>query len=108
AVFGSSWLALRLVPIALSAVTAILVWRVGVRLMGERPAAVAAAIFWIWPPFLIYKLTHQWGFYASGVLYCVLLILLGLRVVERPTTGRGARVGLFVVCARLETQPGAT
>ena len=36
AVFGSSWLALRLVPIALSAVTALLVWRVGLRLMGER------------------------------------------------------------------------
>jgi hypothetical protein len=104
AVFGSSWLALRLVPIALSAVTAILVWRVGLRLMGERPAAVAAAIFWIWPPFLIYKLTHQWGFYASGVLYCVLLILLGLRVVEQPSTLRAAVFGLALGLAGWETE----
>ena len=104
AVFGSSWLALRLVPIALSAVTAILIWRVGLRLMGERPAAVAAAIFWIWPPFLIYKLTHQWGFYASGVLYCVLLILLGLRVVEQPSTLRAAVFGLVLGLAGWETE----
>ena len=68
------------------------------------PAAVAAAIFWIWPPFLIYKLTHQWGFYASGVLYCVLLILLGLRVVEQPSTLRAAVFGLVLGLAGWETE----
>ena len=92
AVFGSGWLALRIVPIALSGVAALVVWRVGRRLFGEPAGAVAGALFWIWPPFVIYKLTHQWGFYASGVVYCGLLILLGLRIAERPDR---VRVGLF-------------
>ena len=103
-IFGSSWLALRIVPICLSAVAALVVWRVGLRLMSARAAQTAAALFWIWPPFLIYKLTHQWGFYASGVLYCVLLLLLGLRVVERPTTGRAALFGLVLGLAVWETE----
>lgn len=91
-VFGSGWLALRIVPIALSAAAALIVWRVGRRTIGEPAAGVAGALFWIWPPFMIDKLTHQYGFYASGVVYCGLLILLALRVVERPDR---VRVGLF-------------
>jgi Dolichyl-phosphate-mannose-protein mannosyltransferase len=89
---GSSWFTLRLVPVALSAVAAVVVWRVGRRTIGEPAAAVAGCLSWIWPPFVIYKLTHQWGFYASGVLYSALLLLLTLRMVERPSK---ARVGLF-------------
>jgi hypothetical protein len=104
AVFDSSWLALRIVPICLSAVAALVVWRVGLRLMSEPAAATAAALFWIWPPFLIYKLTHQWGFYASGVLYCVLLLLLGLRVVEQPNAARAALFGLVLGLAVWETE----
>jgi 4-amino-4-deoxy-L-arabinose transferase-like glycosyltransferase len=91
-VAGSSWLALRVIPILLSAVTALLVWRVGRRTIGEPAAAVAAALFWIWPPFVVFQLTHQQGFYASNVFYCSLLLLLALRVVEQPTR---SRVGVF-------------
>jgi hypothetical protein len=91
-VFGSSWLALRIVPIALSAVAALLVWRVGRRTIGEPAAGIAGALFWIWPPFIIYKLTHQYGFYASDVVYSGLLLLLSLRIVEQPDR---RRVGLF-------------
>ena len=53
---------------------------------------MAGCLSWIWPPFVIYKLTHQWGFYAERALYAALLLLLALRMVERPTRGR---VGLF-------------
>jgi hypothetical protein len=67
---GSGWLALRAVPIALSAVAAVLVWRVGRRTIGEPAATYAAALFWIWPPFLLFQLTHQLGFYGSDVVYC--------------------------------------
>jgi hypothetical protein len=91
-VAGSGWLTLRLVPIALAAITAFVVWRVGRRTIGERAAVVAGCLSWIWPPFVIYKLTHQWGFYASGMLYSALLLLLALRMVERPAKGR---VGVF-------------
>jgi hypothetical protein len=91
-VAGSSWVALRLVPIALSACAAVVIWRVGLRTIGSPAAAVAACLSWVWPPFVIYKLTHQWGFYASGLLYSALLLLLALRMVERPSR---ARVGTF-------------
>jgi hypothetical protein len=89
---GSSWLALRMIPIALSAVAALLVWRVGRRTIGEPAALVAAGVFWIWPPFVLYQLVHQQGFYASNVVYCGLLLLLALRLVERRDR---TRVGLF-------------
>jgi dolichyl-phosphate-mannose-protein mannosyltransferase len=89
---GSSWVSLRLVPVALSAVAAVVIWRVGRRTIGEPAAAVAGFLSWIWPPFVIYKLTHQWGFYASGLVYSALLLLLTLRMVERPSK---ARVGVF-------------
>ena len=92
-VAGSGWLTLRLVPIALSAVTAVVVWRVGRRTIGEPAAVVAGCVSWIWPPFVIYKLTHQWGFYASGTLYTGLLLLVTLRMVERPTKMRIASSG---------------
>ena len=93
---GSSWLTLRLVPIALSVVAAIVVWRVGRRTIGEPAAGVAGGLAWIWPPFVIYKLTHQWGFYASGTLYSALVLLLTLRLAERPSKARAGTFGLVV------------
>jgi hypothetical protein len=103
AVAGSSWAALRIVPIVLNAVAAVLVWRVGRRTIGEPAASVAAALFWIWPPFLVYQLTHQNGFYASNVVYCSLLLLLALRVVERPSPGRVGLFGLVIGLAFWQT-----
>jgi 4-amino-4-deoxy-L-arabinose transferase-like glycosyltransferase len=100
---GSSWLALRIVPIALGAVAALLVWRVGRRTIGEPAAAVAAAVFWIWPPFVVYQLTHQQGFYASNAVYCGLLLLLALRVVERPDRNRMGLFGLVLGLAFWQT-----
>lgn len=92
AVFGPSWIALRMVSFVLVGVAALVVWRVGLRTIGKHQAAVAACIYWVWPPFLLYHLGHEYGFYASGVTYCGLILLLGLRIVERPTR---LRVGLF-------------
>jgi hypothetical protein len=91
-VAGSSWFTLRIVPIVLAAVAAVLVWRVGRRTIGEPAATVAGCVAWLWPPFVVYKLTHQQGFYASGVLYTALVLLLTLRMVDRPSS---ARVGAF-------------
>ncbi|MGZ4387316.1 MAG: glycosyltransferase family 39 protein, partial [Gaiellaceae bacterium] len=94
--FGSSWLLLRLLPMILDGVAALVLWRVGRRTIGEPAAAAAAAVFWTWPPFVIYKLTHQWGFYASGVLYCALILLLALRLIEQPTRTRAGVFGLVL------------
>jgi Dolichyl-phosphate-mannose-protein mannosyltransferase len=103
AIAGSSWLALRLVPIALSAVASLLIWRVGRRTIGERGAAVAAALFWLWPGFNVFQLTHAYDFYASDVVYCSLLLLLALRVVERPDRLRVATFGLALGLAFWQT-----
>jgi 4-amino-4-deoxy-L-arabinose transferase-like glycosyltransferase len=93
-VFGTSWLALRMVPIILSAVAALVVWRTGRRLYGEPAASVAGAILWIWPPFLVAHLTQQQsGFYASGLVFGAVLILLALRAVEAPTRLRVGTLG---------------
>ena len=100
--FGPSWLALRIVPIVLSAVTAILIWRVGRRTIGERAGLVAGAIFWIWPPWDLITLTRA-GFYAANCFYCALLLLLTLRIVERPSRGRVALFGLVFGLAYWET-----
>jgi hypothetical protein len=102
-IFGPSWVALRIVPIALQVVAALLIWRVGLRTIGRTPAAVAAAIYWIWPPFLINYLTHAFGFHGSGVAYCALLLLLALRVVERPDRVRVGLLGLIIGLAFWET-----
>ncbi len=67
-------------------------WRVGLRTIGETAAGVAASLLWIWPPLAVYTLVHQPGFYASNLVYCGLVILLALRVVERPDR---LRAGLF-------------
>jgi hypothetical protein len=98
AAFGSSLLALRAVPIVLNVVAVILVWRVGRRTIGEPAATVAAALYWIWPPFTLFKLDRQGGFYGSGVVYCTLLLLLALQIRERPTK---LRVGAFGLVAGL-------
>ena len=97
--FGGSWLALRLVPLALFVATLWLVWRVGLRILGEPRASLAAALYWVWPPFVFYVITHEMGFYGTDVFYCALLLLLALRVVEKPDNRLSA--GLFGLVAGL-------
>ncbi len=101
---GSSWLGLHVVPIVMSIVAAFVVWRDGRRTIGEPAARVAAGVYCIWPPFVIYKLTHALGFYASSVLYCSLLLLLTLRMVERPTRVRAGVFGLTLGLAGWESE----
>jgi len=91
-VTGTSLLGLRLVVFLLSAVAAYLVWRVGRRTIGSPAAEVATGVFALWPAVSVWFLTRQQGFYASNVVYCALLLLLALRLVERPDR---RRVALF-------------
>ncbi|HEX4521618.1 MAG TPA: glycosyltransferase family 39 protein [Gaiellaceae bacterium] len=95
-IFGPSWLALYIVPMALTACTSVVLWLVGRRLFGESAGILAGALFWVWPPFAVYELTHQRGFYAADVLYTALLLLLALRVVERPDRLRVGLLGLVL------------
>ena len=96
AVAGSGWIALRLVPIALTALAAVLVWRVGRRTVGEPAAAVAAVLFWVFPFYLVWKSVRAHGFYGSGLVLSLLLLLLVLRLAERRSRLDAALLGLVL------------
>jgi 4-amino-4-deoxy-L-arabinose transferase-like glycosyltransferase len=103
AVFGSSVTALRAVPIALDVLGVFLVWRVGRRTIGERPAVIAAALCWIWPPETMMLAIKEIGFYASNAFYCALILLLVLRAYERPNAVRVGALGLVLGLALWQT-----
>jgi hypothetical protein len=94
AVAGSSTLALKLVPVALFAVAAVLVWRVGIRTIGEPAARIAAALFWVWPSYLVWKSTRAHGFYGTALVLSLLTLLLVLRLRERPSRVDAGLLGL--------------
>ena len=96
AVFPGSSVALRLVPLALTAVAAVLVWRVGRRTVGELCATAAGILFWIWPTYSIWKSPRAHGFYGSGLALALLVLLLILRLSQRPTRRDAALLGFVV------------
>lgn len=94
AVAGSSVLALKLVPIALFGAAALLVWRVGIRTVGEPSARIAAALFWVWPAYGVWKSTRAHGFYGAALVLALLVLLLVLRLRERHSARDAAALGL--------------
>ena len=92
-VFPESTVALRTVPLALTAVAAVLVWRVGLRTIGEPGATAAGLIFWIWPSYAIWKSIRAHGFYGTGLVMALLVLLLVLRLDERPSRRDAALLG---------------
>jgi 4-amino-4-deoxy-L-arabinose transferase-like glycosyltransferase len=96
AIFGETWVGLRLIPVMLCALTAITIWRVGLRTIGPYGAITAAAVYWVFPSYLIWKSIHFHIFYASGMLLGALALLLVLRLHERPTRRDAAVLGLVV------------
>ena len=103
ALFGSSWLALRVAPFVLFLATLVVVWRVGLRLLDRGRAAAAVVLFWVWPGFVIFELAHETSFYGADLLYTALLLLLSLRIVERPDAQRVGLFGLVLGLAFWET-----
>jgi hypothetical protein len=103
ALMGTSVLAMRAVPVLLTAVAALLVWRIGRRTIGEPAATFAAALFWVWPPYLIWKSDRAHGFYGSGLVLAALVLLLVLRLVERRSRRDTALLGLVLGLAWWQT-----
>ena len=103
AIFGTSLAALTVVPSVLVAIACVLVWRIGLRLFHPTAAVAAACVLWVWPPYTIAHTLREFGFYASDLVYCALLILLALRIVERSTLLRVAIFGLVLGLAFWQT-----
>ncbi len=102
-VFGAGWVVLRLVPTVLTAVAAVLVWRVGRRTIGEPAASIAAVVFWVFPAYLVWKSIRAHGFYASGLVLALLTLLLVLRLAERRSRVDAALLGLTLGVAWWQT-----
>ncbi len=103
AAFGTHVLLMRLVPIALTAATAFLVWRIGRRTIGEPAATVAGLLVWVWPAYEIWKLDHWHGSYGTALLYSAALMLIALRLDERPSRRELAVLGLVLGLAFWQT-----
>lgn len=80
AVAGSSALALKLVPFGLDIAAALLVWRVGRRLLGEPAARAGACLFWIWPTAFVWSSIRARGFYGVGLVLTLSIVLLAVRL----------------------------
>jgi Dolichyl-phosphate-mannose-protein mannosyltransferase len=93
AVAGSSVIALKLVSVAIYAVAAVLVWRVGRRTVGEPAAGIGAGLFWVWPPFLVWWSTKERAYFGSGIVIGLVAILLALRLRERESRLDAAALG---------------
>jgi Dolichyl-phosphate-mannose-protein mannosyltransferase len=104
AVAGLSTVAIRVVPLALTAVAAVLVWRIGLRLFDPQRALIAAALFWVWMPFLVWKSIRAHGFYGSGLVLSALVLLLVLRLEERPGRWDALALGLVLGLSFWQTQ----
>lgn len=83
AIAGSSILTLKLVPIGFAVAAAWVTWRIGLRTVGEPAARIAAALFWMWPAFGVFRSTKNYTFYSFGMLATLLVVLLVLRLEER-------------------------
>ncbi len=91
-VFGSSVLALNLTEVLWHGVAAVLVWRIGRRLIDDRAGIVAALIVWVWPALTVQWSTKARGFYGAIEVFGLVMLLYALRLAERP----GSRVDWLV------------
>jgi hypothetical protein len=94
AVTGSGTFVLRIVPMFLFLLGALLTWRIGIRTVGEPYARLGAAAFWAWSPYVLWKSTRAHGFYGAGVVLGLVVILLALRLAERPGRRDALLLGL--------------
>ncbi len=94
AVVGSSVLALKLTTLGVFIVAGVLTWRVGTRTVGPRAALVGAALYWVFPAYLVWWTTKARAYYGMGVLLGLVVLLLVLRLRERDSRVDAAVLGL--------------
>jgi 4-amino-4-deoxy-L-arabinose transferase-like glycosyltransferase len=95
-VFGSSVHVLRLVPIMLYGIAAVLLWRIGRRTIGEPAATIAGLFFWLWPAYFVWRSTREYGYYGALVVCGLALVLLALRLQDRPNRLDAAGLGVVL------------
>lgn len=99
AVFGSSDIALKLVPVLLSGAAAVLVWRVGRRTVGEPSATAGGLLFLVYPPAFLWWSTKERGFYWVALVLGLAVLLVALRirdVTQKPRVIDVVALGFFI------------
>jgi hypothetical protein len=91
----SHYTLMKLVPVSLSAVAAVLVWRIGRRTVDEAGGRLAGALFWCAPVAFVWQSTKEWDFYGSTVVLSLAAMLFALRLHERA----GRRDGFLLGCS---------
>ncbi|MEM8709144.1 MAG: hypothetical protein AAGE98_21975, partial [Actinomycetota bacterium] len=74
-----------LVMVVMHAVACLLVWRIGRRIFDDQQVGmVAAATAWVVSPAIIWWSTKTRGFYGSGVVIAMVVVLVVVRLTSRP------------------------
>ncbi len=103
AIFGQSAFALTLSAGLLSGVAAILVWRIGIRIVPPSAAVRAAVLSWIWPECTVWNSTREFGFRQATLVLGLCVLLQCLRIAQRPRhemDNRYRRLGPSRTCRR--------
>jgi len=96
-VAGSGAVSLNSVPMVLSAVAAVLAWRIGLRVVpaGMKVLALAAgAVLWVWPDVVIYNSTRELGFRGVTIVAGLAILLMAFRVIGRPSPSNIGVLGI--------------
>jgi dolichyl-phosphate-mannose-protein mannosyltransferase len=97
AVFGQTAVVAELVLVALAAVSSLLVWRIVLRIVGNRQVAMlAGALAWCAPASTIRVSTYVYGFRGVTLVCGLAVVLLALRVLDgRPSLPDLGLLGLL-------------
>ena len=86
AVLGQSPFVLDVTPAILALVSAILVWRIGLRLLQPAAAVVAAVLSWVWCESTLWNSTRESGFREANLVFGLILLLQALRIAQQVRT----------------------
>jgi hypothetical protein len=101
AVFGEGWLALKMVALGLHLAATVVTWRAACRLSSSTVGRlVPPMLLWVGSPFGIWESTKARGFYGVAIVLAAVVLLLVVRLHERPSridmAGLGLCLGLAV------------
>ena len=96
AVFDSGLVTLKLVPIAAFAAACLLTWRIGLRTVGPDAARFGAALLWVASGAIVLISTKARLYYGSSLVLACAVVLLCLRLAEKPSRRDVAVLGLVL------------
>lgn len=83
-IFGSSGVVVKVAPVLLSVVSALLTWRIARRLVQDhRLAVLAGALVFVWPWVAVWNSTIEYGFRGVTSAAGLASILFALRILDR-------------------------